>query len=349
MKYVIKFIGLIVIIISFSCKQDLSIKESSFSKSHVAGKYILPAKEGWWHWGMAPIYDDSGKLHVFMSAIPNDGSWIKNSTIVHYTANSPEGPYIFVDTTFASNTHSYHNPQISKVNNTYVLVYLLKSRNTPNIGQEIGIATATSLDGPWTESPNNPIIKASGKQADGSNRLHASNPTFLQDKDGKFRVYYKSMSDAYGTERHREISLAVSDRIEGPYENYSENPLISYADKGLDIEDCYAFYYKNTYYMIVEDRKGVKNMLEGNPIPTKDIKPGGNRPGLIYKSEDGIHWERPEIGYKTNKQYFGDELARTERPHILWKNGVPECLFLACHDDDPTAGFFVKINGWIPN
>ena len=350
MKYCIKVFGLLLIIIfSISCKKDLSIRESSFVKSHVSGDYILDAPENWWHWCMAPIYDTSEKLHVFMSAIPNEGSWSKDSKIVHYTANSPKGPYTFVDTTFTSKTHTYHNPQISQVNDTYVLVYLLKNRETPGINQEIGIATAKSLDGPWIESPYNPIIKASGKQGDGVNIIHASNPTFIKDEDGRFRIYYKSITDAFGAKRHREISLALSDNIEGPYENYSENPLISYADKGLDIEDCYAFYYKGTYYMIVEDRKGIKDMLEGKIIDDKKNKPGGWRPGLIYKSDDGIKWNKPEVGYKTNKQYFGKKLARTERPHILWKNGEPEYLFLACHDEDPSAGFFVEIDGWSPN
>jgi len=349
MKCSIPLVAILALLLTVSCKKDLTIKPSSFSESHVPGNYILDAPEGWWHWCMAPIYDEAGKLHVFMSAIPNEGSWINDSKIVHYTANTPEGPYTFVDTTFASKTHTYHNPQISKVDDTYVLVYLWKPRDTPKENQEIGIATAKSLDGPWTESPNNPIIKASGIQDDGAHIIHASNPTFLKDEDGRFRVYYKSITDAYGRKRYREISMAISDHIDGPYENYTENPLISYADKGLDIEDCYAFYYNGMYYMIVEDRKGVRNMLEGHPMPEKEIKPGGNRPGLIYKSKDGINWGRPEIGYKTNEQYFGDKLARTERPHILWKNGEPEYLFLACHDDDPSAGFYVKINGWIPN
>ena len=254
-----------------------------------------------------------------------------------------------MDTVFSSKKHAYHNPQVSQVNGKYVLVYLLKNRETPGINQEIGIATSQSLDGPWTESPYNPIIKASGKQADGETIIHASNPTFLKDKEGKFRIYYKSMTDAFGSKKIREISLAISDEIEGPYKNFSENPLISYAEKGLDIEDCYAFLYKDIYYMIVEDRKGIKNMLEGYPITESLLKPGGWRPGLIYNSKNGIDWGVPEIGYKTNKQYFGNKLARTERPHILWKNGEPECLFLACHDEDPSAGFFVNIKGWNPN
>ena len=348
MKYTIQFSALVAItLLIVSCK-NASIKESSFVKSQVSGKYILDAPKGVWHWRMAPIYDETGKLHVFMSSIPNKGSWVKNSSIVHYTANAPEGPYTFVDTTFTSKTHTYHNPQISKVDDTYVLVYLWKKSKTETINQEIGIATAKSLNGPWIESPNNPVLKASGKQGDGANIIHASNPTFLQDKDGKFRIYYKSITDAYGTEKHREISMAVSDKIEGPYQNYDKNPLISYADKGLDIEDCYAFLYKDSYYIIVEDRKGIKNMLENKTVADSLNKPGGWRPGLIYKSNDGISWERPEIGYKTNQEYFGSKLARTERPHILWKNGKPECLFLACHDEDPSAGFFVKIKDWKP-
>ena len=87
-------------------------------------------------------------------------------------------------------------------------------------------------------------------------------------------------------------------------------------------------------------------MLEGNPIPADQIKNGGYRPGLIYKSKDGIDWGLPEVGYKTNEIYFGATLARSERPHILWKNGKPECLFLACHDEDPTAGYFLRIENW---
>ena len=97
--------------------------------------------------------------------------------------------------------------------------------------------------------------------------------------------------------------------------------------------------------MIVEDRMDVRDALEGHQVPDSLIKRGGFRPGLIYKSKDGIRWERPEIGYNTNKFYFHQELSRSERPHILWKDGKPEYLFLANHIGKE-AGFFLKINGW---
>ncbi|MEP4930711.1 glycoside hydrolase family protein [Haloferula sp.] len=329
------------------CGQAAAIEVSEFVEAHVPGEYILESEESAWTWGMAPIYDEDGKLHIFNSVIPNDGSWIKESKIVHWVADSVKGPYTLVGDVFASNDASYHNPQISKAGDTYVLVYLLNRHNDSNGSkQEVGVATASSLDGPWTESPLNPVIPASGKMG-GFNIVHASNPTFVVTPGGKYRIYYKSMTDRYPIKKgFREISFAESDKIEGPYVNHEKNPVISYIDEKVDIEDPYAFIYKGTYYMIVEDRQGVKDMLEGNPIPADKLKKGGYRPGLIYSSKDGIEWGTPKVGYKTNEVYFGHELARSERPSILWKDGEPEYLFLSCHDDKPSAGYYIKIDGW---
>lgn len=323
------------------------VKVSSLCEAQIPGDYVLEAEEGTWNWGMAPIYDEEGKLHIFNSIIPKKGSWIRHSKIAHWVADGLDGPYTLVGDVFVSDDASYHNPQVSKVGDTYVLVYLLNHHKDENGSkQEVGVATASSPYGPWTESPLNPVIPASGKMQ-GYNIVHASNPTFVVTPEGKYRIYYKSMTDEYPFRKgFREMSFAESDRIEGPYVNYEHNPVISYADQKLDVEDPYAFFYEGMYYMIVEDRRGVKDYLEGNPIPLDEIKNGGYRPGLIYKSKDGIDWGAPEIAYQTNEIYFGDELARSERPHILWKDGEPECLFLACHDDKPSAGYFLKIENW---
>jgi hypothetical protein len=327
--------------------QASAIELSSFAEAQVPGDYILEAQEGEWTWGMAPIYDEAGMLHIFNSVIPNDGSWIKHSKIVHWVADSVEGPYTLLGDVLVSDEASYHNPQISKAGDTYVLVYLLNHYNDGNGSkQEVGIATAKSLNGPWTESPHNPVIAAAGTMGEYI-IVHASNPSFVVAPDGSYRIYFKSMTDRLPIKQgFREMSFAVSDQIEGPYVNYAGNPVISYVDDQVDIEDPYAFYYNDMYYMIVEDRRGVKNFLEGSPIPQEQIKNGGYRPGLIYQSKDGINWGEPKVGYQTNEIYFGDTLARSERPSILWKDGKPEYLFLACHDDKPSAGYYIKVNGW---
>jgi len=318
----------------------IAIKESAFVKSLVPGPFILPSPEGTWTWGMAPIYDEEGKVHIFNSIIPlKGGSWIKNSKIVHWVADKPEGPYTLLGDVFVSDEASYHNPQISKVGDTYVLVFLFNRHSDENGSkQEVGIATAQSVMGPWTESPHNPIIKATAENGE-----HASNPTFVVSPNGQFRIYHKTMTMQDGS-KLREISLATSDQIEGPYSVSEKRPVISYANKGIDIEDPYAFCLNGMYYMIVEDRQNVKGLLEGDALGK--ARPGGLRPGLIYQSQDGIDWGVPKVGYQTNEIYFGHELARSERPSILWKDGKPEYLFLACHDDDSTAGYILKINGW---
>ena len=319
------------------------IQESTFCKSLIPGKYILPAKDGWWNWGMAPIYDEMEKLHVFNSSIPDRGSkgmgyWQSKSIINHYVADSVEGPYELIGAAFSSDKRTYHNPQISKVGDIYVLVFLWKS-TAPGSLQSIGMATAKSLYGPWTENPNNPIIRPIPGT---SNAAHASNPSFMVDREGKFRIYYKSMSEG---SRFREISVAIADQIEGPYVDYPSNPLVSFKDIERDIEDPYAFFYNDTYYMILEDRMDVAGALRGDPVPLKQVKRGGNRPGLLFTSKDGFLWDRPEIGYHTDAHYFGGELSRSERPHILWKDGTPEYLFLANHGSEE-AGFYLKISDW---
>jgi hypothetical protein len=314
---------------------------SSFCKSLIPGKFILPAKDGWWNWGMAPIYDEEGRLHIFNSSIPYIGEhgmgyWQSKSIINHYMADSVEGPFELIGTAFSSDEATYHNPQISKVGDTYVLVFLWKSTEAESL-QSIGIATAKSLNGPWTENPDNPIIKPIPGTP---NAAHASNPTFLVDGEGKFRIYYKSMSKG---SKFREISMAIADQIDGPYVDCSDNPLISFKDLNRDIEDPYAFFYKDTYYLIVEDRMDIAGALNGDAAP--QTKLGGFRPGLLFTSKDGIHWNRPELSYNTDAHYFGTELSRSERPHILWKDGKPEYLFLANHGSHE-AGYYLKIEGW---
>ena len=320
------------------------IAESRFCASLAPGKYILPAKEGWWNWCTAPIYDESGKLHLFVSAIPNNGDWKVDSVIQHFTADSMDGPFELVGIPFASKDTTYHNPQISKIGDTYVLVYLMNDpAKLPTRVQSVGLMTAKSLDGPWTPSPHNPVLKPT--DIPGHFRAtHASNPSLVVDRDGKYRIYYKAISDKKPD--FRTICLAVSDSFEGPYTDHPSNPLLSYEHLGSDIEDPYVFFYQDNYHMILEDRMDVRGGLEGKRSKDDQVEPGGWRPGLFYTSKDGIDWGRPEIGYQTNTHYFGGELTRSERPHILWKNGKPEYLFLASHGKNKEAGFTLKIRDW---
>jgi hypothetical protein len=45
-------------------------------------------------------------------------------------------------------------------------------------------------------------------------------------------------------------------------------------------------------------------------------------------------------GLSDNKIYFGDNLARSGRPSILWEVVTPGYLFPACHDKKLSVGYF---------
>lgn len=335
----------IVLALGYSCSND-QIKVSQFCESLEDGQRILEDPE-WANWDMAPIYDEEGKVHLYVGRWPSDGDWLVNAQIVHMIADRPEGPYTLVDTVFQNDTITYYNPQINQVDGSYVMVYAFKERSLPRMNQQVGIATSASLDGPWVESPYNPVLAPS--YIPGSfDCLHASNPSFHKDLEGKYRIYYKTVSDQPDDPYLRTISLAISEKIEGPYKAHPANPLISYVEAGLDVEDSYNFIYKGKYYMILEDRMDVASTYTATPSDPDTVRLGGWRPGLIYESEDGVHWEKPEIAVQTNAFYFDEPILRFERAHILWRNGEPEYLFMALarNELELGTGAVLKINNW---
>lgn len=229
------------LVLFVSCSQN-QLKISSFCESLDPVHRILEDPE-WASWDMAPIYDDSGRVHLFVGRWPSDGDWLVNAQIVHAVSHSPEGPYQVLDTIFQDDTISYYNPQINQVDGTYVMVYAYKERSLARINQKVGLATSGSLDGPWVESPFNPVLAPSYEKGS-FDCLHASNPSFHTDMEGKYRIYYKTVSDQPDDPYLRTISLATSENIEGPYEAHPENPVISYVENGLDVE---VIYYWNTF------------------------------------------------------------------------------------------------------
>ena len=322
---------------------------SEFCRSLTAGKRILLSKD-WYNWGCAPIYGEDGKVHVFVCRWPAKtkmGGWTKAAEIAHAVADRPEGPYKVLGTVLKGGgkeawDRSVYNPNVHKIDGRYVLAFSGRNGNV----QQIGLAFADSLAGPWTKSAKNPVLRISGKPGSW-NGTHASNPALVRHPDGRFLIYYKGISDAKPT--MRTIGVAVADHLEGPYRDFKGNPLISYVDRGGDIEDPYAFTYKDRFYLILEDRMGVAMADEAAPA-TPDMPHGasGVRPGLIYESKDGFSWDAPKLGYLTNDTYFDEPRERFERPQILWKDGKPEYLFLALKGGKhkTSSGAVLKIGDW---
>ena len=314
-------------VLSQASKQTI---QPSFIAKHLEWKGVAVQDANYTIWGCAPIQGDDGKTHLFVARWPEknvDPAWRKSSEIAHYVADAPEGPFRFLDVVIqgtGKNTwdkYAPHNPEIKKVGNNYVLLYIANSNYTqpphPS-NQSIGMAISKSLYGPWKK------VGEDGKILDANNpnkwnyksRNGVANPAFLT-FDGKYYLYFKSTSKdglKYG--------LAIANHIEGPYV-ITDTPVTS--NKGT-LEDGAVFLYQNTIYLLTTDNHGNNTGIVGG--------------GTLWKSKDGktFNIEDATIGYDRLPKYFKayDEKKavkiygadpKLERPKVLMINDEPAYLY----------------------
>lgn len=319
----------------------VAIQDKSYSRKDISrfAKCLKPLGrilelEGYYVWGTSPIVASDGKIHVFFSrwdAKKGMGGWINSSEIAHAVADQPEGPYYNIDTILAPRGEGYfdgttcHNPHIQLVDGKYCLFYIGNS-NKKTDTKRIGLATADSLNGPWTR-PDKPLLEVGSV---GSWDDHCtSNPAFLKHPNGQYWLYYKS----WNTEEYehpvdpairgnRKYGLAIADQLEGPYVKYSGNPILDYSKlrNNRQLEDGNVFMENDRFYMLARDMGRFDHEV-----------------GIILESADGIHWSEPKISYFGYSHYLKQPPApsnlkkygRFERPQILMQNGHPTHLFVA--------------------
>jgi hypothetical protein len=304
--------------------------ESDFSKRLKPIGRILE-EEGFYVWCNSPIYDENGKVHVFYSRWPEKfgmGGWIHQCEIAHAVADSAESQFKNVGIVLSPREGFFdattcHNPHIQKIGDLYCLFYLGNSNGKTNT-KRIGLATSKSLEGPWERS-DKPILEVG---VPGSWDDHCTtNPAFLNHPNGEYWLYYKSWNtkeyeDAAGQaiRGNRQYGLAVADTVNGPYKKYKNNPVIdfSYLGNNEQLEDAYVWFENGKFKLIARDM-GFFN----------------HNYGLIFESEDGLNWEKPQIAYYETEHYFEQPPApkhltrygRLERPQLLMRNNKPEYLF----------------------
>ncbi len=288
--------------------------------------------EGWYVWCNSPIEGPDGRIHVFFSRWPSArgmGGWINSSEIAHAVAERMGRPFVYKETILAPRGAGHwdattcHNPHIKFVDGKYCLFYMGNANGKTNT-KRIGLATADSLDGPWSR-PALPLLEAGAKGAWDDHCT--TNPAFLKHPNGQYWLYYKSWNnnDYYNSpdpliRGNRKYGLAIADKLEGPYERYSDNPVIDYSGKGgnKQFEDAFVWHQDNQFRMLARDM-GVFN---------HDV-------GLYMTSVDGISWNEPTIAYKALSAYINEPPApkwlkrygRLERPQLLFIKDKPAYLF----------------------
>jgi len=305
--------------------------------------------ENWYVWCNAPIDGPDGKVHVFFSRWSADrkmGGWLNGSEIAHAIANTPEEPFEFVETVLAPRGGDYwdattcHNPHIQFLDGKYCLFYMGNSNGKTNT-KRIGLATAKSINGPWTRS-DKPLLEAG--EAGAWDDHCTTNPAVVKHK-GQYWLYYKSWNTkeyeaASGPIRgNRKYGLAIADSLEGPYRKYDKNPILDFSSRGdnAQLEDAFVWMEKGTTKMLARDM-GFYN----------------HEVGLYLDSRNGTTWSEPLIAYNKVSDYVQEPPApahlkrygRLERPQLLFRKGKPAYLFTASQGGkyNTSSAFIFKIN-----
>ena len=303
----------------------------SFIAKNLEWKGVAVQDDNYTIWGCSPVQSEDGKTHLFAARWPEknvDPAWRKSSEIAHYIADKPEGPFIFSDIAIQGtgketwDKYAPHNPEIKKVGDQYVLLYIGNTdyNQPPHPGnQSIGMAISKSPYGPWEKVGKDGEILNAKDAAKWNYKSWngVTNPAFIVFK-GKYYLYFKSMGKdglKYG--------LAIASDLEGPY-IITDNPITSNIGT---LEDGTVFYYKGYIYLLTTDNHGKNTGI-----------PGG---GTLWKSKDGLTFnlEDATIGYDVISAYYSDyELEKIvkiyggfpklmERPKILMIDGKPAYLY----------------------
>ena len=322
----------------------------NFHDALVPKGFVL-TEESWHIWCNAPIYDEQGGLHLFVSRWPVKDTfgrgWYTSCEIAHYKAERQEGPYTYAGTILKGSgidgswrKDGTHNVTVVRLpDRRYAMLFIANSNG--NVGhpanQKIGMMLASSLDGPWKftgkdglilDAPTDPAVWSHGSV------VGVNNPTLLPMPDGRFLLYYKAMKPGNGEVRR--MGVAIADKVEGPYQ-FEKEALT--ANQGT-IEDGFAFLLNGEACLLVTDCHGK-----------------GEGGGMIYHSKDGIHFDPQSIrAYEAVDHYLkrwpnpakGWSPWVLQRPALLLDNaGTPTHLFAPCgtppEGQQGTATFLFEI------
>ncbi|MEW6357274.1 MAG: glycoside hydrolase family protein [Planctomycetota bacterium] len=324
---------------------------------------LLPAPVGggfamgnYWVWCGSVIRGEDGRYHMFASRWPRalafSPHWLTNSEIVRAVSDTPEGPYQFAEVVLPVRGAGYwdglmtHNPTIHKSGNTYLLYYTgttytgdiptpdaQEKHGSPKViearaNQCIGLATATSVQGPWTRR-DKPILPPRPSKWDA---LMTTNAAPCVYDNGKILLVYKAVGHPKDLLR---MGAAGADHFEGPYERLCDEPIFRFDKTNDHVEDAYLWRAGDHFELIMKDMRGGIC--------------GEARAGIHAASTGGVHWtisDPPKAYSLTVKWDDGSTTTQghLERPQLLIQDGRPTHLFAATADGP--GGFNNSTRTW---
>lgn len=284
-------------------------------------------------WGSSPVIGEDGKVHVFCARWPQknvDPGWRKSSEVAHYVADTPESEYKFVSVVAKGtgvegdwNQYSPHNPELKKIGDYYVLIYIANTNPERPIhptNQTIGLFYSKSIYGPWLPAGDKgKILEASTDSTHFTYKsgLGVDNPS-ITEINGKPVVYFKYTYHGTGKAKY---AYATADQIQGPYTMMDE-----ITDNDSYLEDATSFSYNNKHYLVTNDNHGDMSGIFGGAVlweSQSGLDFSLDRAAVAFRTLPNYYTQYDEA--KTNKVYGPN--AKFERPKVLLIDGKPSYLF----------------------
>ena len=226
-------------------------------------------QEGYLVWG-GSVIEENGLYHLFVSRWPTalgHNAWTTSSEVAHAVSTSPLGPWTVRDVALPRRGKQWwdgmatHNPTVHwhPRRREYVLYYIgmtfdfAPPKDAPLLNRSqyetawnakrVGVATSTSLDGPWRRS-SRPVLEPRVGHWDGG---ITSNPAVTFLPNGTALLFYKSIAAGYPQRNYLSpkpvfhIGAAVSrgSDLFGNYRRVGDEPIFKVNGTALAAEDPY--------------------------------------------------------------------------------------------------------------
>jgi len=300
------------------------------------GRILDLSHEGYIVWDCSPIYDETGRVHVFFTRVPAGGEgWFKNfrtqGHIVHAIAEKPEGPYVVQEVVVKGRGHGFWdafgvvNPRIYRVGQQYALFYTAYEVPWPReeMKEHIGLLLSDDLKTWRRAHEGNPILSPTADTQAWDHQVINNASLVQHPRTGEFLLYYRGIRTLQAARDC--IGVAMATRIEGPWRKFDHNPIINPDHLPSPTGKPYRGFEDPCVWI----EGGKFRML------AKDMGYFDSPAGVIFESSDGIHWGLPARGYDTPD----------DTPQLLFnKQGQPEYLFVNRHRTEPLTGFVFKVD-----
>lgn len=354
-------------------EEELSKLKLPISQMATGLSYIGPAinETHYYSWCVSAI-EVNGDIHYFTAQWPKElgmGGWLKTGRIAHYSSKHPEEQPTYLSTLFCDTLFKEkecdstvlkeymtapHNVRIKKIDDHYVLLFIVQTYKANERIQKIVMATSTDIFGPWDLVDNDGIILERADSGWTKDAYFGIDNHDIIKIDEEYRIYFKVFNDPVERKDCR-IGYAVSSHVTGPYK--IKKPVTNNYDY---IEDATIFECNDTLYMLTDDNYGTHSwgercsnkQKEGYVILWEETPHSKGTEFLIENAKIAVFQLNQYVDMNEEEVQFVRHPGRVnykfERPSVLMIDGKPSYFIApACvntNNEQVTQSYILKID-----